>query len=361
MRFQLTERQQQILSLVVRTYIEDGIAVGSKTLVERYHLYFSSATVRNELAALSEMGYVIQAHTSGGRIPTENGYRYFVQRLVGDFELPLFEQQMIRHQFHQTQLDWEQWMRLSAAMLARISHSASFVTAPRPRFSRFKHLELINTQGRRVLMVAVFQGGSVKQQILTLATPLSQTRLTSVASQLNQLFASRTIDEVRMLLTSLEELEQEIGSILLLWMHQKDNQTVRQIYRDGFANIVNDEGTRQAVRLLEERSLLNDVMKDVLVSDQSGVQVIIGGEGRWEELKHCTIILSRYGTEDDMGGEVAVVGPTRMPYGRNISAVRYLADIMSGLTHDYFVSDFPDMDITTKDRSSLEDQQNHTE
>ena len=166
---QLTERQERILAMVVRTYIESGKPVGSKALVEDFGLDFSSATVRNDFAALGELGYVAQLHTSAGRIPTERGYRYFVQKLLGEFHLPLHERQMIRHQFHQARLELDQWMRLSAAILARTSGSASFVTAPQARANRFKHLQLIATQGRLVLMVLVLFGGEVKQQMLTLA------------------------------------------------------------------------------------------------------------------------------------------------------------------------------------------------
>lgn len=144
----LSDRQERILAMVVHSYIESGKPVGSKTLVEGFGLDVSSATVRNDLALLGDLGYVAQLHTSAGRIPTETGYRYFVQKLLGEFHLPLHEREMIRHQFHQARLELEQWMRLSAAILARTARSASFVTAPVSRANRFKHVQLIATQGR---------------------------------------------------------------------------------------------------------------------------------------------------------------------------------------------------------------------
>ena len=193
---QLTERQERILAMVVRTFIETGKPVGSRTLVEHFGLDFSSATVRNDFAALGELGYVAQLHTSAGRIPTERGYRYFVQKLLGEFHLPLHERQKIRHQFHQARLELEQWMRLSAAILARTSGSASFVTAPQVRANRFKHIQLIATQGRLVLMVLVLHGGEVKQQMLTLAESLPQTRLSAPADHLNPLFLDLDSEEI---------------------------------------------------------------------------------------------------------------------------------------------------------------------
>ena len=335
----LTERQERILGLLVRCYIETGQPVGSKTLVERFNLDVSSATVRNELAILDEYGYLQQLHTSAGRLPTEAGYRYFVRRLLGEFELPRRERQMISHQFHQARLDLEQWMRLAAAVLARTSHGASIVTAPRPRPNRFKHVELISTQGRLVLMILVLYGGDVKQQMLSLAEPLEQERLSGAAERLNKLFDGKAADEIAARLSQLEgmELESEVCRLVIDSLHLADTRHLSNVYRDGVVNLLEDKGTRQAVRVLEERTLLADVLSEAVDPASSGVQVIIGGEGRWEELKDCTIIVSRYGAREDMAGELAVLGPTRMPYGRNISAVRYVADIMSSFVYDYYL------------------------
>jgi heat-inducible transcriptional repressor len=334
----VTERQEYLLGLLVRGYIETGLPVGSKTLVERYDLELSPATVRNELAALDELGYLTQLHTSAGRIPTEAGYRYFVQRLIGEFELPDDEQQMIRHQFHQARLDLDQWMRLAAAVLAHTSHGASIVTAPRPQQNRFKHVQLIATQGRLVLMVVVLFGGEVKQQMLTLAEPISQSRLAQVTAHLNSLLENLTFDEVKARLSQLEdELLRDVARLVLDLLKRADSRGISDFYRDGLVNILEDEGARQAVRILEERTLLATVLSETLDPAVRGVQVVIGGEGRWEALKDCTIILSRYGVDQQLSGAVAVVGPTRMPYGRNISAVRYVAGLMSGLVYEYYV------------------------
>lgn len=333
----LTDRQELILSLVVRRFIETGQPVGSKTLVDHYTLDVSPATVRNELAVLDQLGYLSQLHTSAGRIPTELGYRYFVQWLVGEIELPLHERQMISHQFHQARLDLEQWMRLAAAVLAHTSQGASIVTAPRLSVSRFRHLQLISTQGRQVLMILVFVGGQVQQQMLALAEPVSQIRLTAVAEKLNKLYEGLTHEEVYQRIRQLDDvLEFDVTRLVLDGMRRSDRRGISDIYRDGIANLVEDEGTRQAVRVLEEGTILASVLKETLERDVSGVQVVIGGEGRWEDLKDCTMILARYGEPEQLSGTVAVVGPTRMPYGRNISAVRYVANLISGFVSEYY-------------------------
>ncbi len=346
---QLTERQERILAMVVRSYVETGKPVGSKALVEDYGLDISSATVRNDFAVLGEVGYVAQLHTSAGRIPTERGYRYFVQKLLGEFHLPLHERQMIRHQFHQARLELDQWMRLSAAILARTSGSASFVTAPQARANRFKHVQLIATQGRLVLMVLVLFGGEVKQQMLTLAEPLPQTRLSTAADHLNAYFLDMDADEIagRLSAVHLDTLESEIIGLVLDVLQRVDHRSISDIYRDGLVNILEDEGTRHAIRLLEERTLLASVLAEQEAQGGEGVQVVIGGNGRWEELRDCTMILSRYGVTETFSGTLAVVGPTRMPYDRNVAAVRYVADLMSGFVYDYFVQESADARTNT--------------
>jgi heat-inducible transcriptional repressor len=334
----LSDRQEFLLGLLVRRFVETGEPVGSKTLVDSYDLDISAATVRHELSTLDELGYLVQLHTSGGRMPTELGYRYFVQRLLGEFELPLEERYMIRHQFHQARLDLSQWMRLAAAVLAHTSQGASIVTAPRPSVLRFRHVQLISTQGRLVLMILVLSGGQVQQQMLTLAEPVGQPQLSAVADRLNRLFEGLAHQEIVSRQSALEdELERDVSRLVLDGISLAHGRVSTEVYRDGLANILNYEGARQAVRVLEENALLADVLAATLESDVRGVQVVIGGEGRWEELRECTMILARYGEMEQLSGAVAVLGPTRMPYGRNISAVRYVAGLMSGFLNEYYL------------------------
>jgi heat-inducible transcriptional repressor len=337
---QLTERQEAVLRMVVRDYIESGQPVGSKTLVDNHDLGVSSATIRNELAYLGELGFLAQLHTSAGRIPTKEGYRYFVLKLLGEFQLPEREQEVIRTQFDEARLDMSQWMQLAAAILARTSRGASVVTAPHARANRFKHLQLISTQGRLVLLVLVLNSGDVQQQLLTLAEPLPQTRLSGAASNLNILFANATYDEISTKINRLDTLEFEVAKLVLDILQRADERHISDFYRDGLVNLIEDEGTRAAVKVLEERTLLANVISQTQLPDISGVQVMIGGEGRWEELKECTLILARYGVADDLSGTVAVIGPTRMPYGRNVAAVRYVADLMSGLVYEYYADSY---------------------
>ncbi len=327
---ELTERQKRTLELIVRNYIQTGTPIGSKALVE--HLKVSSATIRNEMSTLEAAGLITSPHTSAGRVPTEAGYRYFVQRLLSGGQLSLIERRMIAHQFHQAPLDIVEWMRLSAAVLAHTAQSASLITAPVSQSNRFKHLELIATQGRMVLLVLVLHNGDVRQRMLTLAEPLSQDQLSQTAARLTHLAAGLTAAQLREKRFDLSSLEQEVIELVITLMERAD--TPGPVYRDGLTELLGqfdqDAGAEQALRVLEEQTTLWDLINEAAPT-MGNVRVVIAGEGRWKDISLLSIILSRYGVDGQATGTLGVLGPTRMRYGRAISAVQYVAGLMSNL------------------------------
>ncbi len=338
----LPERQENILGLIIREYIDTVGPVSSKVLVEKYNLGVSSATVRNEMVALTELGYLRQPHTSAGREPTEEGYRYFVQRIVGENELPLAERRTISHQFYQARKDVDEWMRLAASVLAHHAHGASLVTPPHQLKARFKHLELIATQGRLVLLVLVLQGGEVRQQMLTLAEPPSQESLSDAAKRLNALCQGQDSDAVLLQSTRLPTLEQEVARLIAEMIHKAEAFSAGEIFRDGVTTVLAEpefatsDSARQALRVLEERTYLEEFLAKAISPHIGGVQVVIGGENAWEELKDCSMVLARYGVAGYSTGAMGVLGPQRMAYGRAISTVRYVAGLMSDLMYEVY-------------------------
>ncbi len=337
----LTERQKNLLMLVIRDYIDTAQPIGSKYIVERYRLNVSSATVRNEMSALTEMGYLRQPHTSAGRVPTEEGYRFFVGEMMNKAELPVSVQQTISHQFYQSRPDVEQWMTLAASVLAHQSQGVSVVTAPHSEQARFKHVELISTQGRQVLMVIVLSGGEVSQQILTLVEPVSQERLSQTAARLNPPLVGHTLDELSSLPARSDALDQDILTLIIADLRRVGESGWGQIYTDGHTNLLAEpefaesDEARRALRLFEERSTLQELLTRVPVnSTVGGLQVLIGGEGEWEELRQCSIVLARYGVPGTATGTLGVLGPMRMAYARAIPTVRFVAGLLSDLVHD---------------------------
>jgi heat-inducible transcriptional repressor len=324
----LTPRQQLILGLVIREYISVVQPVGSKT-IEGYGLGVSSATIRNEMAVLEEFGYLSQPHTSAGRVPTELGYRYFVERLMRESQVPVDEQRTIRHQFHQVGVDLEQWMRLAASVLARVSQSAAVVTSLKTEQCRLRHLELISIHETMVMLIVVLEGGMVRQQMLT-----------QIANRLNDLCVGTSISFVRACRRQLGAFEQQILDVVVQVMERVDDQAGLHLYRDGLSNILHQpefsvpESARNVIHLFEDRTLLEHLLTDML--EVGGVQVIIGGEGRWNELSECSLVVSPYGVTGEAVGALGVMGPMRMPYSRAISTVRYVAGLMSDLFRELY-------------------------
>ncbi len=342
---ELTERQETILALIVHEYTDSARPVGSSRLVKRYQLSLSSATVRNEMAALTDADLVRQPHTSAGRVPTEKGYRYFVRRLQKETELPIHEKRLISHQFHQARGDVEEWVRLAASVLAQHSKSASLVTAPHPDRAVFKHLELIETRGYQALLVLVLEGGEIRQQVLSLAKTIGQQKLSETAQEITHACLGKDADGVAAQAPHFGALGEEVLHLIEETMRRADDIFAGEVYRDGLAYVLREPEFAQAdtalraLRLLEERSFLDEVLAKVLSpSVGEGVQVVIGGEGAWEELRDCSVVLARYGAAGYATGALGVLGPTRMAYGRTISAVRYVAGLMSDLVVEAFAA-----------------------
>ena len=338
---ELTERQRTILLLLIRDYIETAQPVGSKRLVERFHLDLSTATVRNEMSALTEMGYLKQPHTSAGRVPAEEGYRVFVGQMMQKAELPSSVQNTISHQFFQAPPDIDQWMTLAASVLAHQSQGVSVVTAPHAEMIRFKHIELISTQGRQVLMVLVLEGGEVNQQVLTLAEPVMQDRLSQAAARLNSLLAGLSIEAIANLSSRNDALEQDIITLLIQDMKRTSEHASGEIYTDGLTNVLSEpefaesDEARWAMKLFEERSTLQGLIARASTnSSVGGLQVLIGGAGGWQELRQCSMVIARYGAPGLATGTLGVLGPMRMSYARTIPTVRYVAGLLSNLMND---------------------------
>ena len=340
----LTFRQREILRLLVQEYISSANPVGSSTIQRIGRLGVSSATIRNELSLLEELGYLAQPHTSAGRIPTVKGYRYFVEQLMERVELPASEQRKIRHQFHQIRLNLDQWMRLAAAVLARTARSASLVTPPHAASSRFRHLELVSIGQRAALMILVLQDGSIHQEVVLTPHDVDQDELNQVSNRSNYWLRGRSAPEMRESLnpelTSPGGWQGDLLEHISKLMEQSDRRSVREIYSDGLANVLRHpefldvDRLWQVVGVLEHTSLLEPILVRML--NTSGVQIIIGGEGPYEAIEHVSLVLSRYGVKQKASGVLGIMGPIRMPYARAVSTVRYVAQLVGSLIGDVY-------------------------
>lgn len=354
----LTERRQAILKLVIQEFVETATPVASETLVRRYRLNVSSATVRNELAALEELGYLTHLHTSAGRVPTDAGYRFFVENLMERTALPLAEQRTIRHQFYQVRGALDQWIQLAGAVLARTTQNASLVTPPRSAERlRFRSLELVGIHEMMALAVLVFHGGIVKQQTISLDTARSQEELRRSAARLSDFLADQALSDIEELLaavpeqpTLLSDFELGLLDIIVRAMQLFEEQAQEQFYSDGLIEMLSQpefipalarddadralQRLRRALEILKSGRGLGPLIPQALASD--GVQVIIGGENSADEMREYSVVLARYGVDKAVAGVLGVIGPTRMAYPRSISSVRYISSLMSNLLAELY-------------------------
>jgi heat-inducible transcriptional repressor len=337
----LTERQRAILKLIVQEYVATGRPVGSKTLTERYPIGVSPATIRNEMAELEQAGYLLQAHTSGGRIPTDQGYRYYVHHLMGAPELSSGDQIMIRHQFRQVEAQLDQWVEFAASVLAETAGNVSIVSAPRTITARLRHFELISLQPRVVLLILVTQETVVRQMMVHLPVDADQAELSRVADALVTVTRGLTADEIEGRVIGASSLSRYVLEQIVVGLRGLDSVEHTQIRHSGLENILGQpefagEEAQSVLELLRGSTILGAVLPQL--SGGSDVQVFIGDENPADALRRFGVVMATYGINGEVTGILGVLGPTRMPYWRSISSVRYMARLMSDLMEDLYSS-----------------------
>ncbi|NJP05799.1 MAG: heat-inducible transcription repressor HrcA [Chloroflexaceae bacterium] len=341
-----------ILKLVVTEFIDTAAAISSDMVVRKYRLPISSATVRNEMAALELAGLLTHQHTSAGRIPTDAGYRLFVEELMDLVPLLPAEQQVIRDQFFAVRDDPERWIQLAATVLVRTTRNASVVTPPQAYQLYFRHLELIAINEATVLLVLVFHDGTVRQQTLSLTSDHTQEALHQLAGRINQCCVDAPVDRIEELLNQdqgqqspmFDHFGQQVLVLIVRVMSQLQDQTNNEIHSDGLIEMLSQpefipsllkeedtnraiERMRQALELLTTGHVLHALIQRVLATD--GVQVVIGTEHGSDAMRNYSVVLTRYGTDNTATGVIGIIGPTRMAYPRSIPTVQYVSELMS--------------------------------
>lgn len=352
MQKRLNPRKDAILRALVEEYIRTAEPIASQVLADKYQLGYSAATIRIDMKSLEEDGLIYQRHSSGGRIPTDLGYRYFVEWLMPESSLGLAEQRQIRHQFYQVQYQLDQWVRLSASILSQALGSAAVVTLPRASEGRLKHFELLSIYDTLALLVLVLRDGAISQGRVFLPEIASQDDLSRMAARLNARFAGQTAREVSAFIDAgglgdLAPNEQTVVMALAQHIDQHDAWDPADVYQEGLMRMLaqpeftrlGDEQERaakirQVVEALEQNALLPII--GTQIASAEGVQVVIGGETEREDLRDVSIVVGRYGLPGMPGGLLGVVGPTRMQYSRAVAMVRYMTDIMNDLLAEWF-------------------------
>ncbi|MDD5082060.1 MAG: heat-inducible transcriptional repressor HrcA [Dehalococcoidales bacterium] len=335
----LNTRRETILKSIVRQYIAKATPVSSQSIIEDNRLGVSSATIRNEMAYLEEENYITRPHSSAGGIPLDKGYRHYVDTLE-ETALPMVDQRLVAHLFHQVERELEEWLNLAATLIAQLAQNIAVITPPKPPAYQFKHLELIALHHSLVLIVLVLRGARAREQLITFPEAIPQWDLATVANRLNSEYADMTSPQIAARNAQLSPAEQQITECVLKMMRAEDNQQYQDPYLDGMHFILNQPEFAQSRRLLalmelvEQRKLLQHIMPAELPFRQ--VRVVIGRENKAEAVQEYSVVISQYGLPHEAIGTISVVGPTRMPYERTISTVDYLSLVLSRLVAEVY-------------------------
>ena len=326
----MENRKQKILRAVVQEFTTSAVPVGSQALQSRYFVNLSSATIRSELAELADLGYLTQPHTSAGRVPTDSGYRYFVDFLMDLEPIPDRVRTYIHDEMQAAPGDVQGMVERVAMTVAAVTQNASVASAPQGAQARIKHLDLVSLEPQEVLLILLLEGNLLRQQVVNTTEVSTQTELTTLAAQLNESLNGRSGDEARRRYDGAPlGLEKEIlGRVIaVLDLYEKGSESL--VVHDGVRNLLRQpefaESSRvhQVLEVLEETRYLTVLLRQLI--GESDLQIVIGSENASSQLQGCAVVLTTYGPTDRLKGVLGVIGPTRMAYSQTVARLQAVA------------------------------------
>lgn len=327
------DRRLAVLRAIVEDYVATEEPVGSKALVERHGLNVSPATVRNDMAALEDEGYLTQPHTSAGRVPTDKGYRLFVDRLTTVKTMSVAEKRAIST-FLDEAVDLDDVVQRSVRLLSQLTRQVAVVQYPTLTRSTVRHVELVALAPARLLVVLILSTGRVEQRVLELSTPLTDDELAELRTQVNRAATGQLITDAAVKLGAFAEHRPGAPAAIagLLVEAMSDHRSHERLVVGGAANLARygdsfETAVRPLLEALEEHVVLLKLLGE---ASQSGmVTVRIGAEGPYEQLSSTSVVTTGYGPNDDALATLGIVGPTRMDYPGTMAAVRAVARYLS--------------------------------
>ena len=334
----LTERERDVLRVIIQDYIASAEPVGSRSVARRHGVRLSPETIRNVMADLGELGYLSQPHTSAGRVPTDLGYRFYVDYLMERRPLTRAEESMIERRFRPVQGEVEDLMREATKLLSGLSRSVGLVLAPRVDQLAVKRIEFVHLSTERVLVILITTSGQVNHKIVILDDAIPQEELNKIARVLNNLVEGMSLSRVRQLLVKKMAEEKAMYDELLrraLELGQKSfaGETEGDVYIGGTANIMHQpefadvEKMRSIFGAFEEKSKLLKILDQCL--DQDGLTIVIGSENVVQEVQRLSLVTAPYWCAEHLLGTLGVIGPTRMEYSKIIPLVDFTAKLVS--------------------------------
>ena len=332
----MDKRAQTLLKTLVEHYISDGQPIGSRTLLQHSGLDVSTATIRNVMSDLERLGFIASPHTSAGRIPTQKGYRFFVDSLLTIKPLQSREIQLIKHELSSP--DPQELINSAADMLSQLSQFAGVVMIPKRKTITFKHLEFLPLSEKRILVIIVTTDGNVQNRIIMADKPYSTSDLIQATNYFNHHFAGCTFDEVHQKLhEELRKMQSDINRLMAaaLEVSDKASHTSKEnVVIAGERNLLqaddlssNVASLRKLFELFERRTQLMQLLDSS--QKATGIQIFIGGESHYLPLDECSMVTSPYEVDGQIVGTLGVIGPTRMSYERVIPIVDITAKLLS--------------------------------
>ena len=329
----LSERKLKILHAIIQNYLETGEPVGSRTISKYTDLNLSSATIRNEMADLEELGYILQPHTSAGRIPSDQGYRLYVDMLMEEKEQELNEMQ---EQMLDKADRMEQLLSQAARVLANSTNYATMVSTPVSSANKLKFIQLSAVDEEQIIAVIVLGGNVIKNKIINVEEPLSNENLLKLNMLLNTTLTGMSIEEINLgLIARLKEQagihSGVVGNVLdaVAEVIQVDNDM--QIYTSGATNIFkypelsDKQSAQEIISAFEEKQQLNELVTQTLArEDNTGIQVYIGDETPVQNMKDCSVVTATYELGEGMKGTIGIIGPKRMDYEHVLKSMKRL-------------------------------------
>jgi len=335
----LKQREELILGSIVRQYTVRMVPVSSSSVLDECGLDVSSATIRNDVARLEEGGYILRPHYAAGSMPSDKGYRHYVAGLKGQ-ELPLEEQFMINHLFHQVEDRLDEWLSLAVTLLSQLAKNVAVVTSPQSPSAAYKHLELIPIQADLALAVLVLHGAKVRQKLVSFDRQVSQSEIDCALGRINHALSGLKSAQIMSKPDPLDLVEKTIMHHVKKMVEAENASDGQKVFVEGWHYLINQPEFSQGARLLNlirlvEQKKLVDVMHH-LSPNEYGVRVIIGCENCDEAVQGCSLVISRYGLPGAPLGSVAIVGPTRMDYERTIAVLSYVSSLISLLVTELY-------------------------
>jgi heat-inducible transcriptional repressor len=333
------ERRETVLRVIIEDYITRAVPVASNAIVEKYGLKVSPATIRNDTAYLEREGYIIHPHHSAGSVPTDKAYRYYVELIGEEIELPCVERDLIYQISQETREELEQWLKTVAALLARLVHNLVVITTPKAVHCRFKHLDLVALQDFMALLIVVLYEAKVRRQVLSFNRKVSQDGLSKIANKLTSIYTGMTSSEISAKKEGLSPEERMISECLAEIVAAEDRLEYGEPYLEGLRLLLSQPEFINSPRALKILEVLEgeDWLRNIFCQEFSrgGVKVVIGEENPEPALQDLSLIASQYGIPDKASGIVGVIGPRRMDYAKAISSLSCLSTLLSNSVAEY--------------------------